>query len=112
MCMCFRAGNKQVYPENNEAEYLQALLSAEELLTRNASKVVTDTYSLEADIGQGAFARVVQCVHKVTCYHLTATAAFLVVCFMTILLVQNNSSRGQPWSLRFVFQRPRELFYF
>lgn len=96
MCNCFGAGNKQVYPEHNEAEYMQALQSAEELLISNASKVVTDIYSLEADIGQGAFARVVRCVHKVTCPHLTATAALLVVCFMTIVPVRQNPSRGNP----------------
>lgn len=66
VCNCFGTENKkQVHSDSNAAEHAQALEGAEELLKTNASKLVTDVYTLEATIGTGAFAKVVRCFRKV-----------------------------------------------
>ena len=61
-----------MFPEPHEVEHARALQAAEALLQANPAGIVTDTYSLEADIGDGAFAKVVQCTHKVSCRALSS----------------------------------------
>lgn len=63
---CFRASPAKVHAVGPlEEEHQTALQAAEALLNANAQHKVTDMYSLAAPIGHGAFAKVVECTHKV-----------------------------------------------
>lgn len=48
-----------------EDEHQIALKAAEALLNANVQHKVTDLYTLAAPVGHGAFAKVVECTHKV-----------------------------------------------
>ena len=65
---CFASGQARVYASGLEVEHEAALKAAEALLFGNAGKKVTDLYGLSTPVGQGAFAKVVECVHKVSCF--------------------------------------------
>jgi hypothetical protein len=63
---CFASGQARVHANGLEIEHEAALKAAEALLSGNAGKKVTDLYDLSAPVGHGAFAKVVECVHKVS----------------------------------------------
>ena len=63
---CFRASRAKVHAVGLlEEEHQIALEAAEALLNANAQHKVTDLYTLAAPVGHGAFAKVVECTHKV-----------------------------------------------
>ena len=56
-----------------EEEHEIALKHAEALLNANAQHNIIDLYTLAAPVGHGAFAKVVECTHKVRVKQLTVT---------------------------------------
>lgn len=71
---CFGASPVKVHAAGPlEEEHEIALKAAEALLNANAQHNITDMYTLAAPVGHGAFAKVVECTHKVRVKQLTVT---------------------------------------
>lgn len=63
---CFAASPVKVHASSPlQDEHLAALQAAESLLVANSAKQITELYTLAAPVGHGAFAKVVECTHKV-----------------------------------------------
>ena len=62
---CMTANQAKVYASGPlEEEHQAAMTAAEALLVANAKTKITDIYTLNAPVGHGAFAKVVECTHK------------------------------------------------
>ena len=63
--LCCGSSQSKVFASDLEEIHKAALLTAEALLAKNGNTPVTDVYTISVPVGHGAFAKVVECIHKV-----------------------------------------------
>lgn len=65
-CSCSRLKGHQIHASGAQQEQAAALQAAEAVLQNNAQSSFADVYDTNRAVGHGAFAKVVECRHKVS----------------------------------------------
>ena len=66
-CSCSRLKGHQIHAGGAQQEQAAAVQAAEAVLQDNAQSSFADVYETSRAVGHGAFAKVVECRHKVSC---------------------------------------------